>query len=107
MKTVDSDLCALGVADLARRYRSGDVSPVEVVRATLDRIEQLNPSLNAYLSMQAESAMAAARAAEQQFQAGIDLGPMHGVPVSVKDIIQIKGTRTTAASRVLQDAPLD
>jgi aspartyl-tRNA(Asn)/glutamyl-tRNA(Gln) amidotransferase subunit A len=51
--------------------------------------------------------MAGARAAEAQLASGIDLGPLHGVPVSVKDIIRVRGTRTTAASRVLLDAPPD
>jgi aspartyl-tRNA(Asn)/glutamyl-tRNA(Gln) amidotransferase subunit A len=103
----NSELCALGVCDLARLYRERSVSPVEIVRATLDRIERLNPELNAYIAVLSDSAVAAARAAEAQLAAGIDLGPLHGVPVSVKDIIAVKGTRTTAASRVLLDAPLD
>lgn len=102
-----AELCALGVAELGRLYRSGTLSPVEVTRATLDRIARLNPELNAYISVQAESALAAAQAAETQLRAGVDLGPLHGVPVAVKDIIAVKGTRTTAASRVLLDAPLD
>jgi aspartyl-tRNA(Asn)/glutamyl-tRNA(Gln) amidotransferase subunit A len=105
--TPNSDLCALGVAELARLYRRRELSPVEVTRATLDRIARLNPELNAYITVMSESAMAAARAAEGQIGSGIDLGPLHGVPVSVKDIIRVKGTRTTAASRVLLDAPLD
>jgi aspartyl-tRNA(Asn)/glutamyl-tRNA(Gln) amidotransferase subunit A len=105
--TPNSDLCALGVAELARLYRRRELSPVEVTRATLDRIARLNPELNAYLTVMSESAMAAAHAAEGQLRAGIDLGPLHGVPVSVKDIIRVQGTRTTAASKVLLDAPLD
>lgn len=105
--TPSSDLCVLGVRDLARLYRGRELSPVEVTRATIDRIERLNPDLNAYITVTGEAAMAAARAAEAQMAAGIDLGPLHGVPVSVKDIIRVKGTRTTAASRVLHDAPLD
>ena len=107
MTTPNSELCAMGVCDLARLYRERQLSPAEVVRATIDRIERLNPELNAYIAVLSDSAMAAARAAEAQLAAGIDLGPLHGVPVSVKDIIGVKGTRTTAASRVLIDAPLD
>lgn len=102
-----TELCALGIAELGRHYRSRQLSPVEVVQATLDRIARLNPELNAYLTVMADSALAAARAAEQQLAADIDLGPLHGVPVAVKDNIAVKGTRTTAASRVLLDAPLD
>jgi aspartyl-tRNA(Asn)/glutamyl-tRNA(Gln) amidotransferase subunit A len=107
VKTQHTDLCALGVAELAGMYRRGEVSPVDVVRATLDRIDRLNPTLNAYITVLRESAEAAALAAEAQLRAGVDLGPMHGVPVSVKDIIRIKGTQTTAASLVLDDQPAD
>jgi aspartyl-tRNA(Asn)/glutamyl-tRNA(Gln) amidotransferase subunit A len=84
-----------------------ELSPVEVTSATLERIERLNPLLNAFISVFVESAMAAARAAELQLRAGIDLGPLHGIPVSVKDNIRVRGSRTTAASRVLMDAALD
>ncbi len=101
------EICALGASELSRLYRSRELSPVEVTRATLDRIERLNPEINAFIAVLADSAMAAARAAELQFAAGIDLGPLQGVPVSVKDNIRVKGVRTTAASRVLMDAPPD
>jgi len=107
MALLNTELCALGVLELARLYRSGKLSPVEVTQATLERIERLNPELNAYLTVLGDSALAAARAAEIQLGAGIDLGPLHGVPVSVKDIIRVKGTRTSAASKVLHDAPPD
>ena len=100
-------LCALGVAELGRLYRERELSPVEVTRAILERIERYNPELNAYITVMADSALEAARAAEAELLAGIDLGPLHGVPVSVKDLINVRGTRTTAASRVLLDAPLD
>jgi aspartyl-tRNA(Asn)/glutamyl-tRNA(Gln) amidotransferase subunit A len=102
-----TELCSLGVAELGRLYRARALSPVEVTRAILQRIERLNPRLNIYLTVLSESALAAARAAELQFASGIDLGPLHGVPVSVKDIMQVAGARTTAASRLRLDAPLD
>src|SRR6185503_15184541 len=101
------DPCALGVKALGALYRAGSLSPVEATRSVWTRIEQLNPELRAYLSVAAESSLATARAAELQFEAGIDLGPMHGIPISVKDNIAVMGTRTTAASRVLFDAPFD
>jgi aspartyl-tRNA(Asn)/glutamyl-tRNA(Gln) amidotransferase subunit A len=107
MTAASTDLCALGVTELGRKYRSGEISPVEVTSAVLDRIERLNAELNVYVTVMTDSAMAAARAAEQYFRAGVDLGPMHGVPFSVKDIIRVQGTRTSAASRVLHDAPAD
>ena len=102
-----SELCALGVGELGRLYRAGKVSPVDVTAPTLARITGLNPELRAYLAVDEEAALAAARAAEQQILAGGDLGPLHGVPVAVKDLIRVRGTRTTAASRVLLDAPPD
>jgi len=107
MTTPPADPCALGVEDLARLYRHRALSPVDVVRATLARIERLTPALNAFITVLSESALAAARAAEAQMTGGIFLGPLHGVPVSVKDIIRVHGVRTTAASRVLHDAAPD
>lgn len=102
-----NDLCALGAADLGQLYRARKLSPVEVTVATLERIERLNPVLNAFITVLSESALAAARVAEAQFGAGFELGPMQGIPVSVKDIVNVKGSSTTAASRVLQHAGPD
>lgn len=102
-----TELCALGVAALARGYRDGTLSPVEITRATLDRAAAVNPQLNAFRVVLADQALAAAEAAERLLRAGVDLGPLHGVPFSVKDIIRVRGTRTTAGSRQLIDAPLD
>lgn len=103
----DRELCSLGVTELRRLYRARELSPVEVTRVTLERIERLNPELNAYISVIADSALAEAKAAELLMTRGIYLGPLHGVPVSVKDIIRVRDTRTTAGSRVLEHAPLD
>src|SRR4051794_2805233 len=102
-----TDPCAMGVRELGGLYRARKLSPVEVAASVLDRVRRLDPELRAYISVLDEQAMAAARAAELQIGAGVDLGPLHGVPVAVKDIIRVRGTRTTAASRVLADAPLD
>ncbi len=101
------DLCTLGVFELARLYREKQVSPVEVVEAHLARCDRLNPVLNAFLVVLRDSAMEAARASESLFRAGVDLSPLQGVPVSVKDIIRVRGTRTTAASKVLLEEDLD
>jgi len=101
------DLCKLGVFELARLYREKQVSPVEVVKAHLARCDRLNPVLNAFLVILRDSATEAARAAEALFHAGVDIGPLQGVPVSVKDIIRVRGTRTTAASKVLLEEDLD
>jgi aspartyl-tRNA(Asn)/glutamyl-tRNA(Gln) amidotransferase subunit A len=101
------ELCHFGVLELARLYRRGEISPVEVVNSHLQRCDRLNPVLNAFLSILRDSAIQAGRAMEALFQAGIDLGPLQGVPVSVKDIIRLQGTVTTAASRVLLQEPPD
>ncbi len=101
------DLCTFGIFELARLYREKQVSPVEVIEAHLRRCDRLNPVLNAFLVVLRDSAMEAARATESLFRAGVDLGPLQGVPVSVKDIIRVRGTRTTAASKVLLEEDLD
>ena len=100
-------LCALGVADLRHLYRAGALSPVDVTRAVLGRIERTDSTINAFISVLPESALASAEAAGRQIAAGIELGPLHGIPVSVKDNIAVRGTRRTAASIILKDAPPD
>jgi len=89
------------VSDLVRRR---EVSPVEVTRDVLDRIAAIEPQLNAFITVTADDALAAARRAEDEIAAGRWRGPMHGIPVSVKDLFDVAGVRTTAASRVLADA---
>ena len=88
------------LAALARRLRERELSPVEAVTEALERIERLDPVLNAFLSVRAEEALAEA--------AGLGgagwRGPLHGVPVAVKDVIDVAGARTTAASRILADS---
>ncbi len=101
------ELCNLGVLELARLYRRKEISPVEVVNAHLQRCERLNPVLNAFLLILRESAIKASQAMEKLFQAGIDLGPLQGVPVTVKDIIRLRDTVTTGASKVLLQAQPD
>ena len=84
---------------IARRERS----PVEVVEAALERIQALNPILNAYITVLADEAMGAARAAEREIGAGRYRGSLHGIPVSVKDLFATCGVPTTSGSRVLAD----
>src|ERR1700684_4228051 len=90
------------IVELGPRLRRRDVSPVELTRACLDRIEKLNPSLNAFITVTAESALAEARAAETEISRGEWRGPLHGIPVALKDLIDTAGTRTTAASAVFE-----
>jgi len=91
------------IVELAPRLRRKEISPVELTRACLDRIQKLNPTLNAFITVSADSALAEARAAEKEISRGEWRGPLHGIPVALKDIIDTAGTRTTAASSVFQD----
>jgi aspartyl-tRNA(Asn)/glutamyl-tRNA(Gln) amidotransferase subunit A len=91
------------IVDLAPRLRRQEISPVELTRACLHRIEKLNPTLNAFITVTAESALAEARAAEIQISRGEWRGPLHGIPIAIKDLIDTAGTRTTAASGLYQN----
>ena len=91
------------IVALAPRIRRKEVSPVDLTRDCLDRIEKLNPALNAFITVTAEAAMAEARAAEAEIFRGEWRGPLHGIPVAIKDLIDTKGTLTTAASAMHQN----
>ena len=93
-------LCYMPAVEVAAAIRERKLSPVEVVEAVLAHIERLNPRLNAYCTVTAEGARAAARAAEEAVMAGRPLGPLHGVPVSIKDLVTTKGVRTTWGSKL-------
>jgi aspartyl-tRNA(Asn)/glutamyl-tRNA(Gln) amidotransferase subunit A len=90
------------VVELGPRLRRKEVSPVELTRVCLDRIEKFNPALNAFITVTAESALAEARAAETEISRGEWRGLLHGIPVALKDLIDTAGTRTTAASAVFE-----
>jgi Asp-tRNA(Asn)/Glu-tRNA(Gln) amidotransferase A subunit family amidase len=81
----------------------GEVSATEVVAETLSRIESVEPVLNAFVTLMPEQAMEAARAADRLLAEGRELGPLHGVPISVKDLINVGGVRTTFGSRTMAD----
>jgi len=91
------------VADLARMIATKEVSPVEVVRAHLDRITALDGGLRAFITVCGDAALDAARAAEAALAAGRSLGPLHGVPVALKDLFDTAGVRTTGGSKILAD----
>ncbi|MBI2320550.1 MAG: amidase [Chloroflexi bacterium] len=94
------DLCWLSASELAERYARRELSPVEVIDAHLARAERLNPHLNAFITLLPEAARAAARRAEQELARGERRGPLHGVPVALKDIVNTRGVRTTMGSRI-------
>jgi len=83
--------------------RAKQLSPVELVRVYLERIERLNPRLNAYLTVMGETALAEAQRAEREIARGKRRGPLHGIPAALKDNIWTRGVRTTAGSKVLAD----
>ncbi len=93
----DADLAFLTATELAGRIRAGDVSPSEAVENVLARIEASQGTLNAFITVCAEEARASAREAEAALAAGDEVGPLHGVPISVKDIINTAGIATTSA----------
>jgi aspartyl-tRNA(Asn)/glutamyl-tRNA(Gln) amidotransferase subunit A len=99
----ETDLATLDLASVARLLKRRTVSPVEVTRAVLDQIHSVTDRLNAFLTVTADAALADARRAERAIRAGRYRGPLHGVPVSVKDLIQTAGTRTTCGSKILAD----
>jgi len=92
------ELHYLSISALGKLYRARELSPVEVTRALLDRIEKYNRRLNAFISVLEESALAQARQAEQDFMQGVERGPLQGIPFSLKDIFDTAGVRTTAGS---------
>ena len=97
------DICWMSAVELAKAIKRKRLSPVEVVRAILERIEAVNPRVNAYVTVTADSALAAAKQAEKAVMKGEKLGSLHGVPVSIKDMIFTNGVRTTFGCKLLED----
>ncbi len=91
------------ICELSPKIRDRAISPVELTHDCLARIDQLNPTLNAFITVTAESALAQARIAEREIFAGEYRGPLHGIPIGLKDIIDVAGVRTTAASALFKD----
>ena len=98
-----TDLHWLTAAEAGRAVAAKQLSPVELMTALLDRIGRLDPQLNVFIRLDAEAAMAAAKAAEAEIMAGRSRGPLHGVPVGIKDIIDVAGLPTTCHSKILVD----
>ena len=99
----DEDLAYLDITTLGRHYREHIYSPVEVTQAIFARIRRLDGHLNSFITLLEVKALAQARQAEAELFAGRDRGPLHGIPLSLKDIIDTAGSRTTAGSRLWHD----
>ena len=108
----NSDLNFLSAREMAEKVRRRKLSPVELVRAHLERIEKVNPRINAFVQVDGERALAEARAAEERITAGDAVGPLHGVPLSIKSSIDVAGMKCEAGTKVRKghvarkDAPL-
>ncbi len=105
----ETELAFASIEEIGKLFRKGKVSPVELTKLILGRIEKLNPRINAYITVTAELALAQAKKAESELfgargRKGLrDRTPLHGIPVSLKDNIQTAGIRTTAGSKILKD----
>jgi aspartyl-tRNA(Asn)/glutamyl-tRNA(Gln) amidotransferase subunit A len=105
----DTDLAFASIEEVGKLFRKRKLSPVELTKLMLARIERLNPKLNAYLTVSAQIALAQAKKAETELFAPRgrkghrDRGPLHGIPISLKDNIYTRGIRTTAGSKILRD----
>lgn len=100
--TDSSNLPFLDLAQASQAIQKKELSPVDLAQACLRRIEQMNPQLNAFITVTAESAIEDARRAEAEILRGEWKGPLHGIPLAVKDLAETAGVRTTAASKVLE-----
>ncbi|HEY8563940.1 MAG TPA: amidase family protein [Beijerinckiaceae bacterium] len=97
------DLCDLSAAEALSRLRSREISPVDLVESCLARIAAVNPAVNAVVALDAEGARAAAREAEAAIRRGDRLGPLHGLPVAIKDLDETAGLRTTFGSLLYEN----
>src|SRR5439155_5324575 len=105
----DTDLAFASIEEVGKLFRKRKLSPVELTKMMLARIERLNPKLNAYITVTAEVALAQAKKAETELYAPRgrkghrDRGALHGIPISLKDNIYTKDVRTTAGSKILKE----
>jgi len=98
----DLDICWMSAIELLDAYRTGELSPVEVTETILNRIERVNPTINAIVTLTADLAMARAKESEDAYRSGKPR-PLEGVPVTIKDLIPTRGIRTTLGSRLYED----
>ena len=102
-----TDLATASISELADLIRDRKASPVEVMQATLNRTEKLNAGLNAFISLYPDQAMDAARQAEKDMSDGKYRGPMHGIPLGIKDLYEVEGMSRTCGSSIMQEPPAD
>jgi len=109
LPTTDTDLAFASIEEIAGLFRKRKLSPIELTKLILARIDQLNPKLNAYITVTSDLALAQAKKAEAELFAPRgrkgyrDRGPLHGIPISLKDNVYTAGIRTTAGSKILKD----
>jgi aspartyl-tRNA(Asn)/glutamyl-tRNA(Gln) amidotransferase subunit A len=102
-----TDLAQKTAAELGRLYRKGKASPVEAMKAVLKRTDKINPVLNAFCRIDATAALAAARASEKRWKKGKPLSLLDGVPVSIKELVRVKGWPSSMGSKLTDKSPAD
>src|ERR687895_1138145 len=103
MTSKTAELCHMTINQAGPLLRERKLSPVELVRASLERIEAIDSKLNSFVTLLPEQALSQARTAEAEILQGNYRGPLHGIPIALKDLYDTKGIRTTAMSRVTPD----
>jgi aspartyl-tRNA(Asn)/glutamyl-tRNA(Gln) amidotransferase subunit A len=98
-----ADICELNLTELSKLLAARELSSSEAVKATLTRLERLDGKLNAFITVPGEQAIAEAKKADEEIARGRYCGPLHGVPVTIKDLFETAGVRTTAGSKILAD----
>src|SRR5207237_9231417 len=99
-----SEVTQLSLSEASELIRSRNISPVELTQVCLSRIDRLNGKLNAFITVTADSALSQARAAEGEIHRGNWKGPLHGVPIALKDLLDTAGVRTTEGSGGFEDS---
>jgi aspartyl-tRNA(Asn)/glutamyl-tRNA(Gln) amidotransferase subunit A len=102
-RSESSSLSSLSLSEVSQLVRTKKVSPVEVTKECLSRIERLNPKLNAFITVTGESALTEARQAEAEILRDHWRGPLHGIPIALKDLVDTAGVPTTAASGLFRN----
>src|SRR5919198_1965038 len=100
---VEESIVLTTIRQLSNRIKNGDLSPMDLVEACIGRIKRFNPSLDAFITVLEKCAYKDAAIIEKQIKKGLYLGPLHGIPFSIKDIIYAKGVRCTAGSKIMSD----